>query len=106
MEEVQGVASAEEVLLTFSRVLRSEKASEQLKAAEQLAKYYSLFAAKEAEREREASAITAEVEEAVAGIAARLRKAEARRAKKRVRGVPLERVPSGDFAGGESDEER
>ena len=86
MEEVQSVASAEEVLLTFSRVMRSEKASEQLKAAEQLAKYYSLFAAKEAEREREASAITAEVEEAVAGIAARLRRAEARRAKKRVQG--------------------
>lgn len=83
MEEVQGVASAEEVLLTFSRALRSEKMAEQLKAAEQLAKYYSLFAAKEAEREREASEVVREVEEAVRGIAERLRREEARREKRR-----------------------
>lgn len=76
MEEVQGVAGVEEVLETFSRVLRSEKASEQLKAAEQLAKYYSLFAAKEAERERAFSAVVAEVEEAVKEIAERLRHEE------------------------------
>ena len=37
------IATAEEVLATFTRLMRSEKPAEQLKAAEQMAKYYSLF---------------------------------------------------------------
>lgn len=41
------IASSEEVLATFTQILRSEKTSEQLKAAEQLAKYHSLFTARE-----------------------------------------------------------
>lgn len=41
------IASSEEVLATFTQILRSEKTSEQLKAAEQLAKYHSLFTPRE-----------------------------------------------------------
>ncbi len=41
------IATAEEVLATFTALLRSEKPAEQLKAAEQLAKYHSLYAAKD-----------------------------------------------------------
>lgn len=48
MSEFQ-VAPPEEVLATFTRVMRGEKSSEQLKAAEQLAKYYSLFTASDQE---------------------------------------------------------
>ena len=41
------IATADEVLATFTTLMRGEKSSEQLKAAEQLAKYHSLFAPKE-----------------------------------------------------------
>jgi len=41
------IATPEEVLATFTQLMRSEKTSEQLKAAEQLAKYHSLFTPKE-----------------------------------------------------------
>ncbi len=41
------IATPAEVLETFTQLMRGEKGSEQLKAAEQLAKYHSLFAPKE-----------------------------------------------------------
>ena len=41
------IATADEVLATFTTLMRGEKSSEQLKAAEQLAKYHSLFSPKE-----------------------------------------------------------
>ena len=41
------IATPEEVLATFTQLMRSEKTSEQLKAAEQLAKYHSLFTPRE-----------------------------------------------------------
>lgn len=41
------IATPDEVLETFTQLMRSEKTSEQLKAAEQLAKYHSLFTPKE-----------------------------------------------------------
>jgi len=41
------IASPDEVLATFTELMRGEKSAERLKAAEQLAKYHSLFAAKE-----------------------------------------------------------
>ncbi len=41
------IATPDEVLETFTQLMRGEKSSEQLKAAEQLAKYHSLFTPKE-----------------------------------------------------------
>lgn len=41
------IATPEEVLATFTELMRGEKSAERLKAAEQLAKYHSLFAQKE-----------------------------------------------------------
>lgn len=41
------IATADEVLATFTSLMRGDKSSEQLKAAEQLAKYHSLFTPKE-----------------------------------------------------------
>ncbi len=63
------IAGPDEVLATFTQLLRSEKPSEQLKAAEQLAKYHSLFTAK-AEDEPDTSAIVAEIEAALQQIRA------------------------------------
>ena len=62
------IATPDEVLATFTELMRGEKSSERLKAAEQLAKYHSLFAAKE-----DAAIppeVTARVEAAVAAIQA------------------------------------
>ena len=41
------IATPDEVLATFTELMRGEKSAERLKAAEQLAKYHSLFAPKE-----------------------------------------------------------
>ena len=41
------IATPEEVLEVFTQVMHSDKPSEQLKAAEQLAKYHGLFTPKE-----------------------------------------------------------
>lgn len=46
--ESRDIATADEVLETLTQLLRSEKTAEQLKAAEHLAKYHSLFSAREA----------------------------------------------------------
>lgn len=62
------IATPDEVLATFTALMRGEKSAERLKAAEQLAKYHSLFTVKE---EVGISADTAsEVEAAVAAILA------------------------------------
>ena len=57
------IATADEVLATFTMLMRGEKSSEQLKAAEQLAKYHSLFTPKEEAAIR--PEVIAEVEAAV-----------------------------------------
>jgi len=41
------IATPDEVLATFTELMRGEKSAERLKAAEQLAKYHSLFTPKE-----------------------------------------------------------
>lgn len=62
------IATRDEVLATFTELMRGEKSAERLKAAEQLAKYHSLFTAKE---EPVISDDTAnEIESAVASILA------------------------------------
>lgn len=62
------IATPEEVLATFTELMRGEKSAERLKAAEQLAKYHSLFTPKE--DAADASEAAAAVEEAVADILA------------------------------------
>ena len=41
------IATKEEVLETFTQLMRGEKTAEQMKAADALAKYHGLFAGKE-----------------------------------------------------------
>ena len=60
------IATPEEVLATFTELMRGEKSAERLKAAEQLAKYHSLFTQKEEVVDLGDAA--AAVEEAVAAI--------------------------------------
>ena len=58
------IATPDEVLATFTELMRGEKSAERLKAAEQLAKYHSLFAPKEeaaADMTEAASAVEAAV---------------------------------------------
>ena len=62
------IATPDEVLATFTQLMRGEKSSEQLKAAEQLAKYHSLFTPKEETGCK--PELIAEIEEAVAQITA------------------------------------
>ena len=62
------IATPDEVLATFTELMRGEKSAERLKAAEQLAKYHSLFAPKEdaAEPSEAAAAVEAAVAEIMA----------------------------------------
>lgn len=62
------IATPDEVLATFTELMRGEKSAERLKAAEQLAKYHSLFAPKE--ETVDVSAAASAVEAAVADILA------------------------------------
>ena len=62
------IATPDEVLATFTELMRGEKSAERLKAAEQLAKYHSLFAPKE--EMADVSAAASAVEAAVADIMA------------------------------------
>ena len=70
------IATPDEVLATFTELLRGDKSAERLKAAEQLAKYHSLFSPKEeaADLTQAASA----VEAAVADMRARRSGSESR----------------------------
>ena len=63
------IATADEVLATFTELMRGEKSAERLKAAEQLAKYHSLFVPKEEAAANPSEAATA-VEAAVAALLA------------------------------------
>ena len=71
MEETpeRDIATPDEVLATFTELLRGDKSAERLKAAEQLAKYHSLFSPKE-EGAADLGAAAAAVDEAVAEILA------------------------------------
>lgn len=62
------IATPDEVLATFTELMRGEKSAERLKAAEQLAKYHSLFSPKEDATDPTEAA--AAVEAAVASILA------------------------------------
>lgn len=68
------IATPDEVLSTLTELMRGEKSAERLKAAEQLAKYHSLFTP------RESAGVSAEasaaVEAAVAALRAEQRDAE------------------------------
>ena len=63
------IATPDEVLATFTELMRGEKSAERLKAAEQLAKYHSLFTPKEEAAADMTEAANA-VEAAVADILA------------------------------------
>lgn len=63
------IATPDEVLATFTELMRGEKSAERLKAAEQLAKYHSLFAPKE-EAPADMTEAANAVEAAVADILA------------------------------------
>lgn len=68
-QDVQAdIATPDEVLATFTELMRGEKSAERLKAAEQLAKYHSLFVQKEEAAISPDAA--AEVEAAVSAILA------------------------------------
>ncbi len=60
------IATPDEVLATFTELMRGEKSAERLKAAEQLAKYHSLFTPREEAADPTEAA--AAVEAAVAAI--------------------------------------
>lgn len=63
------IASPDEVLATFTELMRGDKSAERLKAAEQLAKYHSLFTPKEEaiDLTQAASAVDEAVAELLAG---------------------------------------
>lgn len=61
------IATPDEVLETFTLVMRSDKLSDQLKAAEQLAKYHSLFSPKE-EAAAPKSALAGEIDKAISQL--------------------------------------
>ena len=63
------IATPDEVLATFTELMRGEKSTERLKAAEQLAKYHSLFVPKE-EGAADLTEAASSVEAAVADILA------------------------------------
>ncbi len=68
MEEARDarIASKEEVLETYTQLMRGEKTAEQLKAADALAKYHGLFTPKEEESEKNTPEVAQAVEAAVA----------------------------------------
>ena len=66
--EHPNIATPDEVLATFTELMRGDKSAERLKAAEQLAKYHSLFSPKE--DTADPSEAAAAVEAAVANILA------------------------------------
>ena len=69
----RAIAEPEEVLATFTELMRGEKSAERLKAAEQLAKYHSLFVQKDGENDIDMTGAASAVEAAVAEILAERR---------------------------------
>lgn len=68
------IATPEEVLEVFTQVMHSDKPSEQLKAAEQMAKYHGLFTPKESSGY--SPALIGEIEAEVQAIALRRKEQE------------------------------
>lgn len=64
------IATPDEVLATFTELLRGDKSAERLKAAEQLAKYHSLFSPKEEDIAPDMGEAALAVEAAVAELLA------------------------------------
>ena len=60
------IATKEEVLETFTQLMRGEKTAEQMKAADALAKYHGLFAGKEDEAQA--------IDDAIAALSGKKRK--------------------------------
>lgn len=67
-EPTPGIATPEEVLATFTAMLRSEKPAEQLKAAENLAKHYGMLAPRDEKATSVRPEIAEEIEEALRAL--------------------------------------
>lgn len=68
------IATKEEVLETFTQLMRGEKAAEQMKAADALAKYHGIFAGKEDEAPKRPPEMAQAIEDAIAALNKRSRK--------------------------------
>ena len=68
-EPISGIATPEEVLATFTAMLRGEKPAEQMKAAENLAKHYGMLTPRE-DRAAVKPEIAEEIEEAMRSLEA------------------------------------
>jgi len=66
------IATKEEVLETFTQLMRGEKTAEQMKAADALAKYHGLFAGKEDEAPR--PEVAQAIDDAIAALSGKKRK--------------------------------
>lgn len=73
------IATKEEVLETFTQLMRGEKTSEQMKAADALAKYHGLFAAKDEEAPKRPPEMAQAIEDAIAAMNKKGRKARSSR---------------------------
>ena len=65
------IATKEEVLETFTQLMRGEK---QMKAADALAKYHGLFAGKEDEAPRRPPEVAQAIDDAIAALSGKKRK--------------------------------
>ena len=63
------IATKEEVLETFTQLMRGEKTAEQMKAADALAKYHGLFAAP-----RRPPEVAQAIDDAIAALSGKKRK--------------------------------
>lgn len=68
------IATKEEVLETFTQLMRGEKTAEQMKAADTLAKYHGLFAGKEDEAPRHPPEVAQAIDDAIAALSGKKRK--------------------------------
>lgn len=68
------IATKEEVLETFTQLMRGEKAAEQMKAADALAKYHGIFAGKEEDTPKRPPEMAQAIEDAIAALNKRSRK--------------------------------
>ena len=68
------IATKEEVLETFTQLMRGEKTAEQMKAADALAKYHGLFAGKEDEAPRRPPEVAQAIDDAIAALSGKKRK--------------------------------
>lgn len=69
-----GYRDKEEVLETFTQLMRGEKTAEQMKAADALAKYHGLFAGKEDEAPRRPPEVAQAIDDAIAALSGKKRK--------------------------------